>query len=221
MNHLPRVVVIGAGGHAHVMLDVLRRQGACEVMGFLDDADDLQGCVTRGGVNVIGHTDIGCLRDCGADAFVVAIGSNRIRKMLFERCIEAGLQPWGAIHPEAVIADTAMLGNGIQAVARAVVNPHAKVGVNVILNTACTVDHDNVLGDHCFLAPGVHLGGDVRIDRGAFIGIGASVLPGLHIGEDAVVGGGAVVIEDVPPGATVVGVPAHIVKPHAAQAEKP
>ena len=208
MSERTRVVVIGAGGHGHVMVDVLRLQGRVEVIGFLDDDDELQGAVTRAGVEVIGRTDPETLATCGAEAFVVGVGSNRIRSMLFDRCLDAGMSPWTAVHPSAVIAESATLGEGAQVVAQVVVNPHATIGRNVVLNTACTVDHDCFVGDDAFLAPGVNLGGDVSVGAMAFVGIGASILPGITIGEGAVVGGGAVVIADVPSGSVVVGVPA-------------
>ena len=173
MSERPSVVIIGAGGHAHVMLEVLRRQGVTEVVGFFDDAEELQGTVTRGGLRVIGRTDPQSLRSCEADAFVVGIGSNRIRAMLFERCVEAGLRPHTAIHPGAIIAESASLGEGVHVTAGVCICAHASVGSDVILNTSCTVDHDNTIGDHAFIAPGVNLGGDVTIGEGAFVGIGA------------------------------------------------
>ncbi len=209
---LPRVVIVGAGGHGHVMADVIRCQGNARLIGFLDDSEDLQGRVTRGGIEVVGRTDPESMAACGADAFVVAIGNNRVRAMLYERCLEAGLKPWKAVHPAAVIAESASLGDGIQAVAGAIVNPHASVGRDVIVNTGCTVDHDNVLEDHAFVGPGANLGGDVHVGESAFIGIGASILPGISIGAGATVGGGAVVIDDVPAGAVVVGVPARVIR---------
>ena len=79
---------------------------------------------------------------------------------------------------------------------------------NTIVNTGATVDNHAAIGDHVHIAPGVHLGGQVRIGEGALVGIGAVVLPGVTIGAWSVVGAGAVVTADVPPGATVVGVPA-------------
>ena len=212
MSQRPGVVILGAGGHGHVLLEALRLQDEAEVLGLLDDNEDLQGTRTRGDIEVIGRTDFESLRNCKADAFVVAIGNNRIRRMLFNRALEAGLAPWTTVHPSAIIAESATIGDGTQVIAGVVINPHATVGVDVVLNTGCTVDHDNTIGDHAFLAPGVHLGGDVQIGEGAFIGIGASVLPGVSVGAGATVGGGAVVIEDVPPGAVVVGVPAHVIR---------
>lgn len=212
MNNRPSVVIIGAGGHAHVMLDVLRCQGEADVIGFLDDADELQGTHTRGGIQVIGRTNPETIGGCGAEAFVVAIGNNRVRAMLFDRCSEAGLQPWTGVHPAATVAESATIGDGAHVVGGVHVCAHARVGADVILNTACTIDHDNVIGDHAFIAPGANLGGDVRVGASAFVGIGASVLPGISIGVGATVGGGAVVIDDVPPGAVVVGVPARVIR---------
>lgn len=161
---------------------------------------------------MIGKTAPENLAICGADAFLVAIGSNRIRALLFDRCREAGLTPWVGVHPTAVIAHGAELGGGTQVVAQVVVNPGARVGRDVILNTACTVDHDCVIGDHAFIAPGVHLGGEVTIGERAFIGIGATVLPGVTIGAGSTIGGGAVVIRDIEPDAVAVGVPAHVIR---------
>ncbi len=212
MNSLPRIVIVGAGGHGHVVLDILRRRAGVEVVGFLDDADELEGTKTRGGLEVVGRADLQSLRECEADGFVVAVGGNAVRRMLFERCAAAGLTPWRAIHPETTIAGSVELGEGVQVVAGVIVNAHATVGDDVILNTGCTVDHDNVIADHSFIAPGVHLGGDVHIGEGAFIGIGASILPGVSIGDGATVGGGAVVIEDVAPEAVVAGVPARMLR---------
>jgi acetyltransferase-like isoleucine patch superfamily enzyme len=78
----------------------------------------------------------------------------------------------------------------------------------VILNTGCTVDHHNMIGDYAHIVPGAHLGGDVTVGEGAFVCIGASVAPQRKVGAWATVGAGAVVIRDVPDGVTVVGVPA-------------
>lgn len=203
----PRVLIVGAGGHGRVMLDVLRRQGEAAVVGFCDDAPALQGAQVDG-VPVVGPLDAAHVAAARADAVVVAIGHNATRARRLDDALALGLTPWRAVHPSAVIADSAVLGEGVQVVAGVIVNPHAAIGDNVILNTACTVDHDCRVQAHAFIAPGANLGGTVHIGSGAFIGIGAVILPGLTVGEGATVGAGAVVVRDVAPGVTVVGVPA-------------
>jgi acetyltransferase EpsM len=82
----------------------------------------------------------------------------------------------------------------------------------VILNTSCSVDHDCVVEDFAHLAPGVRLAGNVHVGEGALLGVGSCVIPGVRIGRWATVGAGAAVIEDVPDYATVVGVPARVIK---------
>ena len=212
MSARPTVVIVGAGGHGHVLLDVLLRQDLAEVVGFLDDRENLLGTNTRAGVAIVGNTDFARVAAGLAEAFVVAIGNNKIRRRQFEAALAAGLRPWPAVHPSAVIADSAELGAGIQVIGGVVINPFAAIGVDVILNTGCTVDHDCQVGDHAFLGPGVHLGGAVEVGKMAFLGLGAVVLPGVKVGEGAVVGAGAVVTKDVEPWTMVVGVPARCVR---------
>ena len=212
MSTKPRVIIVGAGGHGHVMLDVLLCQDLAEVVGFLDDREELLGTTSRAGVLIMGGTDWSRLAPDTAEAFVVAIGNNSRRRGKYQAAIEAGLVPWSAVHPSAVIADNAKLGEGIQVVGGVVINPFAEVGCDVILNTSCTVDHDSRIGDHAFLGPGVHLGGEVEVGEMVLLGLGAIVLPGAKIGEGAVVGAGAVVTKDVEAWTMVVGVPARRVR---------
>lgn len=100
---------------------------------------------------------------------------------------------------------------GVQRMHNVVINPGARIGDNVILNTGCIVEHDAVIGNHCHIAPGAIVLGGVQIGSLVHVGAGAVVLPGLTIGDGAVIGAGAVVIRDVPAGATVVGNPGRVV----------
>lgn len=203
-----KVLVWGAGGHAQVVADILRSQGCAGericFVGYLDDrADALR--------DSLGAELLGTIADSAAidhDALIVAIGRNRVRHRLFEQAADKGERFAIARHPAATVAANVRLGPGTMVCAGVVLNTRAVVGANTIINTAASVDHQCHVGSHVHIAPGVRLGGEVTIGDGALIGIGAVVLPGKTIGAWAVVGAGAVVISDVPPGATVVGVPA-------------
>lgn len=204
-----RVLIIGAGGHAQVVADILlrtrERNAPVEPVGYLDDDPALAGR-TYLGLSVLGTT--AALATIPHDSLIVAIGDNATRHRLFSLLQNQG-EPFAiACHPSAVIAPDALIGPGTMICAGAVVNPGSVIGANVILNTGSMVDHHNRIGDHAHVAPGVHLGGQVVVGEGALVGIGATVIPGQQVGDWSIVGAGACVTRSVPAGITVVGVPA-------------
>jgi sugar O-acyltransferase (sialic acid O-acetyltransferase NeuD family) len=142
--------------------------------------------------------------------FCIAIGNphGRVRMRFHEQLTTEGLQPITVIHPSAQIAPNACIGEGCQLMAGAIVNPEARLGRQCIINTRASVDHECVLDDGVELGPGATLCGIVHLGINAWVCTGATVLPRIDIGADAIVGAGALVIHDVPPGVTIVGVPA-------------
>ena len=207
-------LIIGAGGHGKVVLDVLRAGGTCRPVGFVDADERLWG-TTVGGLPVVGgpHQLARLAAGHRAAAVVIAIGDNRARVSYAVAVDEAGLRLANAVHPSAVVAESAVLGRNVVVAAGAVVCAEARVGDHCIVNTAATVDHECELGVGVHVCPGAHLAGRVRVGDGAVVGLGANVIQCLRVGANATVGAGAVVVRDVPPGATVVGVPARVLRP--------
>ncbi len=205
MSHL---VVVGAGDHGRVVLELLRAAGE-QPHGFVEPGHT-EGIGQR---LVDGLPIVGDLEDCrdwlrpGA-RFVVALGDNRARRAAFDRGLELGLTPVPAVHPTARLLAGAVVEPGAMVCAGAVIGLAATVGANAIVNTGATVDHDNRIGAHATVAPGANLAGRVSLGEGAFVGIGAAVREGCTIGAWAVVAGGAMVTDDVPAEARVAGVPA-------------
>jgi sugar O-acyltransferase (sialic acid O-acetyltransferase NeuD family) len=194
------VVVIGAGGHAKVVIATVRAAGG-EVTQVLDDDS------ARWGERILGVPVDGPVSD---DAVanrpaVIAVGSNRARQALARR-LQAN---WiTACHPSAIVHSSVSLGPGTVVFAAAVVQPDAQIGAHAIINTAASVDHDCVLGDFVHVGPGTRLCGGVTIDEGALLGVGVSAAPNVGIGAWSTVGAGAVCVRDVPSDTTVTGVPA-------------
>ncbi len=198
-----RLLVIGAGGHAKVVIET------AQAAGF-----QIAGVVGREGdaTEVLGHPVSHDAASVSADAFVVAIGDNAARATHYTRCLEAGLTPAIVIHPTAVISPSATIGPGTFVSALAVVNAQTRVGANVILNTACVVEHDVVVGDHALIGPNASLCGGVRIGEGVLFGAGATAIPTVRVSEWSVVAAGATVASFIARRTLCAGTPARAVR---------
>jgi UDP-perosamine 4-acetyltransferase len=199
------VFLFGAGGHAKVVIDVLRRQGA-HVVACLErephtDAVD--------GVPVlIESTGLPQLRADGHRSAFVAIGDNQLRRRIATRARDDGLELINAISPLAIVAPDVTLGTGILIVHGAIVNAGSSIGDDTIINTGATIDHDARIGVGVHVAPGSHLAGNVTVGSMVMLGIGTAVIPGITIGDEAVIGAGSVVIRDITTAARAWGNPA-------------
>ncbi len=207
-------VIVGAGGHAAVILDLLiERQ---EDVLFLTDADPAQHGTQRRGVRVAGGDEHLASLDPAAVKIALGIGAGgsdlpgrlAARRAIADDLRRRGFQLPSLVHPAATVSGGATLGDGAQIMAGAVVQTGARIGRDAIVNTRAGIDHDCILGDGAQAAPGATLGGDVRVGQDAWIGLGASVIQGVSIGAGALVAAGAVVVGDIAPGARVAGVPA-------------
>jgi UDP-perosamine 4-acetyltransferase len=206
------VVIVGAGGHGKVVLDILREAGVHNVVGFIDADASLAGTEVNG-VAVFGPPNqLPKLKAKKVKGAVIAIGDNRTRRTYAQMLVEQGFELISAIHPRASVSKTAMIGKNVVIAAGAIVCADARLADSVIVNTAAVVDHECEVGEAAHICPTAALAGRVRIGTEAFVGIGAKVIPCISIGANAIVGAGAVVIGDVPAGATAVGVPAKVVK---------
>ncbi len=209
MSKVQTVVVIGAGEHARVLLDVLARSGIATA--GLTDADAHKHGKLLAGVRVLGGDKVLDRHPPASTILVNAMGSTEsmlLRQKVYERLKKDGYRFLTLVHPSAVIAPDAVMGEGVQVMAGAIVQPGAKIGANSILNTGAQVDHDCRIGAHVHLSPGVVLSGTVTVSDGSHIGTAAVVVQGLRIGRGCLVAAGAVVTEDVADGERVAGVPA-------------
>jgi sugar O-acyltransferase (sialic acid O-acetyltransferase NeuD family) len=194
-----RIVLLGAGGHAKVLLDVLIASGV-KVDGVVDPILAENGGFWRG-IAVIGNDDE-LLKIGPAEIVLVnGIGSlpgKSLRQRLFAQFRTAGFRFISVVHPSALMGSGVVLGEGVQLMAGSIVQADSTIGDNSIVNTGALIDHDCVFGSHVHIAPGVVISGGVRVGNGAHIGTGVSIIQGMAIGAGAVIGAGTVVLKDIP-----------------------
>lgn len=216
-TRLLELVLIGGGEHARVVLDAARgRPERWSVIGFIDPRPhpDLQAL----GLTWFGD-DATASASLGGRHCILAVGGiaeTDRRQEVARRYASMGVLWATVVHARAVVSTSATVSEGVAILAGAVVNPGARVGAHVIVNTGAIVEHDVELEPFVHVGPGAVVGGGAVIGRGAYVGLGARVRDHRRIGAGAVIGMGAVVIDDVPAGAVVVGVPARPIRTAAA-----
>jgi sugar O-acyltransferase (sialic acid O-acetyltransferase NeuD family) len=203
------IVVIGAGGHARVILDILTALDLMPIAGLLDDAPNLPGSMLDGHA-VLGPISIlqSMAKAGTATHGALGIGNNAHRERIFAAVIACKLIWPALVHPRSIVSPRGHLGAGTVVCAGSVVNPGTRIGVGCIINTSAAVDHDCLVDDFAHIGPGATLAGNIHIGAGSLVGAGATIIPGIKVGKNCIVGAGATVITDVPDGVTVAGCPA-------------
>ena len=200
----PTLAILGASGHGKVVAETGELLGYQCV--FFDDAYPEK--TNNENWLVIGNSQALLDQSQSFDAIAVAIGNNHVRQEKVNQLLELGAKLPTLIHPSATVSRYANLKDASVIFAGAIVNSSVEVGQACILNTACSIDHDCRLADGVHISPGAHLAGNVAVGQSSWIGIGAAIKQGINIDASCMVGAGAVIIEDVPAGAVVVGNPA-------------
>lgn len=203
------IYLYGCGGHAKVILDILRKQQRC-VTAFVDD-NPPAGIEQIHGVPVYLASEL--LPTISPNSqWIVCIGNNRIRQNIAQKLNNQGLSFTTAIHPSAKIALGVDIRPGTVVMANAVINTDTKIGHHAIINTGSTIDHDCIIGDYCHIAPGCSICGQVQLHQGVFLGVGSSICPSIQIGEHTTCGAGSVVVKSLPSHCLAYGCPAKIIQ---------
>lgn len=199
-------VILGAGGHAKVVLDILKavqkEQGVQEEIEFLDDNIPRETRIE--GIRVAGKIE-DCRKYSSDTKFIIGIGNNNIRREIAERY---KILYTCAIHPRAVLGSSVEIEEGTVVAANAVINYGGKIGRHCIINTGATVDHECRVEEFVHVSPGAHLGGNVELGKRCWLGIGSIVKNNIRIASESIIGAGAVVVKNIEKPGTYVGVPA-------------
>lgn len=195
----PEYIVLGSGGHARVLIEALKSTGA-RIGGCVDPRSERWGSDVDG-VKVIGGDELLENRDREGVLLVNGVGaagSTAVRQEVFEKFSAAGFRFPPIKSASCHFSDRAQLGDGGQALTRAIIHPGTAIGTNSIVNTAAVIEHDCSIGSHCFIGPGAILCGGVRLSDSVFVGAGAIILPGITVGSRAHIGAGSIVHKNVP-----------------------
>jgi sugar O-acyltransferase (sialic acid O-acetyltransferase NeuD family) len=205
------MLIVGAGGHAKEVCEVLQLQLPGAALAFYDADPTLPDLLMGLPLLHTEHDAKQWLAQYG-NAFALGTGYSTTRRKLYHQFMALGGKPVGCRAPTAIVGSHGIvLSDGVDVLHGVRLTTHVQVGTGTLLNAGCALHHDVRVGAFCSVSPQACLLGNVTLGDDVFIGAGAVVLQGLRIGDGATVGAGAVVTQDVPAGVTVAGVPAQIV----------
>lgn len=206
---MQKIVIVGAGAHSKVVLDILQETQIYEIVGLLDCCEHK----TVLGVPVVGTDDkLESLYEEGVRTAFVAIGSNQTREKVTKQVKALGFSLATIVSRNAVVSRYAAIEEGTIVMPGAVINAGASIGEGCIINTNASVDHDCRIGAFSHIAPGCAVSGSTIIGQGSFLGTGCRVIDKLTLGPNLMAGAGATIVCDMPGNCTVVGTPARIIK---------
>jgi sugar O-acyltransferase (sialic acid O-acetyltransferase NeuD family) len=198
MNCSLPVIILGAGGHAKVVINALLTSNR-EILGVTDPNRKVGEKVL--GVKVLGDDSIVFQFTPSSLELVNGIGAlpdSTLRSKITAVFREKGYTFATVIHPQTIIAPDVVLAEGVQLMAGSIIQPGSSIGHDTIVNTRVSIDHDCIIGNGCHIAPGTVVNGNVTIDQGCFIGAGSCVTQNITIGREVVVAAGSVIHRDLP-----------------------
>lgn len=205
-----KLLLLGAGGHAQVLLEMIQSYHLGSLIGIVDPQEHLWG-QQKFGVPVLGGDD--WIRSFSPNEIrlVNGIGSTdyvKLRTKVYETWTAQGYTFASIIHPKTTLAPSVKLGVGVQILAGTIINSNSIIGDNVLLNTGVVIEHDCHIANHCHLAPRSTLSGQVSIGEQVHVGVGATIIQSVSVRREALVAAGAVVTQNVKANVCVMGVPA-------------
>lgn len=210
-----KIVIIGAGQHARVVLYNIEEQNKYEVIGYLDSDDNRIGNIFEG-KKILGNYQKENLKEfskkIGTNKFFIGFGNMKYRKKVFDYFINNGWEAVNIIHPNAVVSKNARLGKGILIECGCLITPNPIIGDNVVVNTGSQVNHDNIIENNVYIASGVILSGGIKIGENTLLDDGVIVTLGCSVGKNSLIGAGAVVTKNIPDEVVAYGSPCKVIR---------
>lgn len=214
MKNKEKIIVIGSGGHAKVVVDIIEEANEWKIEGIvtkeLTENRNFRGYPVLGNESVL--TDL--IKD-GYKKIALGIGGfkdNKDREKIYNNLKTMGFECVNCIHPKSAISKSVKIGKGCTIFAGVVINPDVIIKDNVIIATNATVDHDTIINNHVLVSAGVTVGANITVGEGSLLALGVKIVSHVKIGNDVLIGAGAVVIEDCLEEGLYIGIPARLKK---------
>lgn len=209
---MKKIVLIGAGGHCKVIIDIIKSIGEYEIIGITDKSSkdsvlDIPIIGDDGVLEQLYNEDVQY-----AFISIGALSNMNIRNLIYNELKSIGFKLPVLVHKTAVVSPFSHIDEGTCVMAGAIINAGTVIGKNCIINTGSVIEHDCKIGDNTHISPNSSIAGGVSIGFNTHIGIGSCVIQGKTIGDNVTIGAGAVLIDNIADDSLAVGIPAKVIK---------
>ena len=185
------LIIVGCGGHALSIIDLITQNKNYEIIGLIGTNRDI-------GKNVLGYPVIGTDSDLSSLRSKVenaVIGIGQIKNFDLRYKTYKLLNVYGYIIPNiiskyAYVSPYSILDEGSSIGNQAIISAGTSIGKCCILNSKSLVEHGSSIGDFCHISTGVLINGDVKIGNNCFIGSGAILREGVSIPSNSIISAG-------------------------------
>ena len=199
-----KVIIVGYGGHSHVVIESLLDLGI-ELYGYLDKIEKKN--------NPFGLTFLGDENNFLDQKkshnynYIITVGDNKIRNKISKKFLSKKINLINIIDPSALLSKNISIGNGNFISKNVVINYGVKLKNYIIINSSSIIEHHSTINSGVHIGPGAIILGNVTVGRGSLIGANCTIKEGVKIGKNVIIGAGSVIIKDIEDGKKVVGNP--------------
>lgn len=206
---MDKIVVIGGGGHAKVVISILKKIYKYKIYGYTDPVDkgDILSIPYLGKDTIL--QDLINKKDVRLAVIGIGqLGDSLIRQKKVHELKNMGYEFPKIISPQAILNEDVFIADGTVVMDNVTINTGVTIGGYCIINTGSIIEHDCVLGEHVHLAPGTIISGGVKIGKNVFVGAGSTIIHSIYVNDNCIIGAGALVTKDIKISGTYIGVPA-------------
>lgn len=192
---MEKIVILGKGGHARSLVDIIEREKRYEIAGYVINENDPDASDARY-PRLGGDAQLEQIFQSGITNAAVGVGymgNSGLREKLWQQLKRIGFFLPVICDPSAVLAGDVRIGEGSFIGKGSIVNANAAVGKMCIINTGAIIEHDCEVEDFSHISVGSVLCGNVKVGTASFVGAGATVIQGIRIGSNCLVGAGTTI----------------------------